>query len=79
MPEYRPRRVIPKLMTASMIADELGIPRSTATSLMQRIGWKYGPVYLKGCGGISSAGAISSTNSKTLETSSPLQSMLAAP
>jgi hypothetical protein len=48
MPDYRPRRVILKLMTSSMIADELGIPDSTARSLMDRIGWKYGSVHIKG-------------------------------
>lgn len=48
MPEYRPRRVILKLMTASMIADEFGLPRSTAESIMWHIGWKYGQVRIKG-------------------------------
>jgi hypothetical protein len=48
MPEYRPRRVIAKLMTATMIADELGIPRSTAESVMWHIEWKYGLVRIKG-------------------------------
>jgi hypothetical protein len=48
MPEYRPRRVILKLMTASKVADERGIPMVTATSLMDRIGWKYGAVRIKG-------------------------------
>ena len=48
MPEYRPRRVILKLMTASMVADELGIPDSTARTVTDRIGWKYGEVHIKG-------------------------------
>jgi hypothetical protein len=48
MPEYRPRRVIPKLMTATMVADELGLSYSTARSLTERIGWKYGEVRIEG-------------------------------
>jgi hypothetical protein len=48
MPEYRPRRVILKLMTATMVADELGLPHSTARSLTDRISWKYGEVRIKG-------------------------------
>jgi len=35
-------------MTATMVADELGLPHSTARSLTDRIGWKYGEVRIKG-------------------------------
>ena len=35
-------------MTASMVADELGLPGSTARTLTDRIGWKYGEVHIKG-------------------------------
>lgn len=41
-------RVILKLMTAGMLTEELGLPVSTARTLMERLAWKYGAVRIKG-------------------------------